>query len=263
MKASGWKGNIGTVDVQIIQRLETRLGQSLPPDYVVMLMRYNGGRPDRNWLLIPGKVDTVVREFYGFGSLSSLDLSLLPDIQYVELPANIIPIGADMGGNHIALNIGNEEYGSVYWKDHEALNPQSCLIKVADSFNDFLSALQLLIPEEGEEIEKLAESGLPTDLENYLARGNQIDVKSLAGRTLCQEFARFGNLPLLKLCAEHGGSIQGSIHMAALNGHLTVVQYLLEELKVDVNEKDAKGRSPRMCAFLNPEIQAYLERLGG
>lgn len=259
LQFEGWKCSPQEATPEKLMLIERGLGRSLPDDYKKMLLTTNGGKPPRLILPLPSRGDTVISEFYSIGGKSSLNLINLAHVKYEELPKYFIPIGVDVGGNHIALGVD----GAIYWKDHEMADPQSGLIKVAESFTAMLDSLKEDVVETGERIEEIAQKGTPSDIESYLSDGHEIDSKSKSGRTLCQELARFGNLPLLKICIEKGASIDGAIHLAAMNGHLQVVRYLVEEVGVEVRNLDEKNRTPKMCAFLNPEIQRYLEQRGG
>ncbi|RZC83792.1 hypothetical protein C5167_046580 [Papaver somniferum] len=56
----------------------------------------------------------------------------------------------------------------------------------------------------------------------------------------------------------------GVIHFAAAKGHLNVVEYLIEELGLDVNTKDEKGESPMLLATIGGNMNTvdYLLKKG-
>lgn len=63
------------------------------------------------------------------------------------IPPFFLPIGDDSSGNPICMNLSENEYGSVWFCDHELENKDTGFLassKIADSFTGFLSALYKL-----------------------------------------------------------------------------------------------------------------------
>lgn len=64
------------------------------------------------------------------------------------MPTGILPIGHDPGGNYICIALTDENYGQIYFYDHEEPNEDSNgnvnwnnLYLVAKSFSEFLNKL--------------------------------------------------------------------------------------------------------------------------
>ena len=126
--------------------------------------------------------------------------------------------------------------------------------------------IEKLMPEEKpdlDRIELLAKNGGEPDVEEYLNEGNAIEARSKGGRALAQEAAGYGNLDILRLCVALGGDTRGALHLASMNGHLAAVKYLVEHVQVDINATNEQGYRPLACAFLHPDVQAYLLSRGG
>ena len=89
---------------------------------------------------------------YFFGITDESDKSLLYKYETYSLanrlPKNILPIACDPGGNIVAMSIDGDDYGSVYFWDHEQeglseeSSSYSSLLKVTNSFKDFTSILE-------------------------------------------------------------------------------------------------------------------------
>jgi hypothetical protein len=141
--------------IEAIQNIETMLGLIFPIDYKEHILRFNGGRPsldvfdfvegefenssDVNWFLAiyDGEHDNFV--------------DYIIDVKLVEkrLPHHMIPIAHDSLGNLICLSCGNEDYGKVYFWDHEDEvdysisddSDYSNLYFISNSFTEFLNSL--------------------------------------------------------------------------------------------------------------------------
>lgn len=60
------------------------------------------------------------------------------------IPAFFLPIGDDSGGNPICMSLLGDEYGAVFFCDHELENKETGFLatsKIADSFTDFINEL--------------------------------------------------------------------------------------------------------------------------
>jgi hypothetical protein len=58
-----------------------------------------------------------------------------------RLPPGLLPVADAAGGNLILVEVGHDQPGRVYFWDHE-LEDENALSLIAESFNDFLEALQ-------------------------------------------------------------------------------------------------------------------------
>ena len=260
MKHLAWTGTGKKLHPKDVFAFESQFEWPLPEDYKNMLLEFNGGRPSRRVVEIPGKLSTVIKEFFGIGPHSALNLADAPKRMLVELPRNFLQIGIDVGGNSIALSLEPPQH--VFWKDHEISQPNVGLIQIADSFSNLLQILQEESPVPQDSIEILAEHGGHEDLEIYLANGGSLWQLSSGGRTLAQEAARYGNIEMLKICAAREVSLEGTLHLAAMCGHMGVVRFLIEECQVNANQLDKSGRTAKTCAFIYPEIRNYLTLKG-
>jgi ankyrin repeat protein len=109
-----------------------------------------------------------------------------------------------------------------------------------------------------------------TDVVGYLlSRPDiKIDAKTPAGESMLLLACRPGHLEVMRLLVGAGAKVNpqasdeyGSLGDAALNGHLHVVKYLVEEAGADVLRVDPDGRTPLMRAAErgHTDVAAYLQ----
>ena len=135
---------------QDITRVEAELGYSLPPQYRRFLLQHNGGRPHPDAFLI---ADNPVDDH----GLVDMFLCVKPgDLYHIvawaaryrsRIPAELLPIAVDPGGNLICLATQGERTGKVYFWDHEEETPEGNdpgtdnIYVIAGSFDSFLASL--------------------------------------------------------------------------------------------------------------------------
>ena len=121
----------------------------IPDDYRNFLIQYNGGRPENDCIdFKDSHQGTMLKSIFGFtkdeyGSLEDAN------IMYKErIPKNTIVIADDAGGNRIIMSISGDDYGKIYFWDHnmeaddEEEPDYSNLTLVADSFDEFINNLK-------------------------------------------------------------------------------------------------------------------------
>jgi cell wall assembly regulator SMI1 len=140
-------------EMSMIDKMEENIQYKFPEDYRKFLETYNGG------FVSPDKIEinhqqgrTTVDILYGIMDSSSgydhLDLEKNFNSKKHQIPAGVLPIGHDPGGNYICIALTEDKHGQVYFYDHEEPNEESHgnvnwnnLYLVAKSFSDFLSKL--------------------------------------------------------------------------------------------------------------------------
>ena len=137
-----------------IEKFEEKIDAKLPKDYVEFLLKYNGGRPKQdayNNMIEPinSQIDGgAVSWFYTLAE--DYHYNLFKNYQIFEnrMPKELIPIGDDGGGNQICLAVGGDNYGKVYFWDHDWENDDeeqepdySNVYLIANSFTEFVNKL--------------------------------------------------------------------------------------------------------------------------
>ena len=115
-----------------IKKFENLIDAKLPQDYINFLLKYNGGRPDRDtYKLIQPITYGVEGDINDMGAILRF-LGLVDDEEeyngliwhYLDvtvdrIPKELIHIGYDDFGNAICLCVKGEDYGRIYFWDHE------------------------------------------------------------------------------------------------------------------------------------------------
>jgi len=134
-----------------LEEVERDLGSPLPDDYRAFLNEYNGGYPepdgflfDRNGVPSKGMVDRFLSIYSG----ESSNLERYLKTYKGRMPANLVPIAKDPGGNLVVVSISGEDANTVYYWDHdeEAEDGEAPTYRnvyfIAPNFTVFLESLQ-------------------------------------------------------------------------------------------------------------------------
>ncbi|MEN3940567.1 SMI1/KNR4 family protein [Prosthecobacter sp. SYSU 5D2] len=136
------------VEESVIMSFETFVGCKLPDSYREFLALSNGGEKPKleNFTVLETGERTMLSTLYslapdGKGELFDEYLALRQ-----EIPADLISIGHDIGGNKLCLAIQGSERGKLLFYDHElrSFNRKSTRKNFnvcANSFVDFLQGL--------------------------------------------------------------------------------------------------------------------------
>lgn len=133
--------------VEELDRVERRLGVSLPRSYRSFLQTQNGGDPEPNFF----DANVGVRQFLSAGPITVEGVRELEAVarlyapegeaDYV-LPEGILPIGEDDLGNLVCVAVEGPDAGAVFFWDHESLEDEEPLRRLADDFAEFFEALR-------------------------------------------------------------------------------------------------------------------------
>lgn len=135
-----------------IAKFEKELGVSLPEDYKEFMLKNNGGMSELDWgfdffdVAAEAESSSMIQEFlviYDEETYEDDDLKKIYRIlrENGEIPPNILPIADDPSGNLICMSVAEENYGRIFFCDHE-LEEQTtgCMVMsvVARSFTEFV-----------------------------------------------------------------------------------------------------------------------------
>ena len=140
-----------------INSFEEQFAIRLPEDYIKFLLETNGGMPEADWEFNFLEIDTlkntstIIQEFlvlYNEETTESDDLrkNYLITREEKSLPLNFMPIANDPSGNMICICLSEENYGSVFFANHELeVTETGYLVTsiIANSFSDFVSKLSI------------------------------------------------------------------------------------------------------------------------
>lgn len=138
-----------------VVEVENSLGIKLPEDYKEFIIQMNGGTPDEDMLydfydeVLELENTSIIREFF---SLYADDTILKNNLKVIyntmknekTIPADMIPIADDPAGNIISLSLNRNDYGFIYYLNHEFEDVETGYLiksKIANSFKDFIDCL--------------------------------------------------------------------------------------------------------------------------
>ena len=128
-----------------------------PEDYKKFMMEANGGTPKEDWLydffdeVTEVENTSVIRGFFSLLSDDTVKMSNLRAIYKImtyeeTISADMLPIADDAGGNVIGISLNKDDFGYVYFINHEYDDLDTGYLvksKIAESFSDFLGVLYL------------------------------------------------------------------------------------------------------------------------
>ena len=145
------------INAEDIADFENEVGIKFPEDYKRFMLKSNGGTPEEEWLydffdeVTEVENTSVIREFFSLFSDEAVKMSNLKKIYktmtYEEMiPNDMLPIADDPGGNVIGISLNKDDYGYVYFINHEYDDLDTGYLvksKIAESLTEFLDALYL------------------------------------------------------------------------------------------------------------------------
>jgi hypothetical protein len=121
----------------------------IPDVYKKFLIEYNGGRPENSLIyFLENKNGTILSCIFGFTKDRYCSLRRYNSTYAGRIPRNTLAIADDVGGNVIVMSVSGDDYGKIYFWDHEMEFDQGVepdyanLTLVADSFDEFINNLK-------------------------------------------------------------------------------------------------------------------------
>ena len=147
-----------TINSKMISTFEQELNVSLPEEYKAFMIKNNGGMPEDDVVfdyydnVTETQKRAVVQEFYIIYSENNYEVDNIKNIckgfwKDKAIPTSMFPIGSDPAGNIICISLSPDEYGVIYFYNHEYENVDTGYMmksKVADSFDGFLELLYVI-----------------------------------------------------------------------------------------------------------------------
>jgi hypothetical protein len=139
-----------------IENIEKLTGLKFPIEYKEHLLRYNGGRCTPNVFSFKENEefpDSMIDWFLAIYEGEYDNLLKYIEIYKIDdkrLPTHMLRIAHDPGGNLVCISCGPDDYGYVYFWDHEKEvdysvsddNDYSNLYLISKSFTQFLNELK-------------------------------------------------------------------------------------------------------------------------
>ena len=145
-----------TISLFQIEELENFFGFIFPDEYKKHLQKNNGGQCTPNMFGFNERGKQTYSSIDWFLAIYDGEYDNLEDyiitykVKEKRLPSHILPIAHDPGGNLICISCGNNDYGYVYFWDHESEvnynisnnNDYGNLHLIAKGLNEFIDSLK-------------------------------------------------------------------------------------------------------------------------
>jgi hypothetical protein len=138
-----------SVSAAEIEQLARAHGISLPAEYLEFLVTSNGGKPVPSDFSFEARGELVEATVHYFLAIrdGTNGLAFYWENMRGRMPAELVPIASDPGGNLICLGVSGEVRGKVYFWDHELESDDEPpgwdnFSLIAGSFTEFLAGLQ-------------------------------------------------------------------------------------------------------------------------
>jgi len=147
--------HLSSLDIDAVQN---RLYIKFPEDYRQYLLKYNGGQPQRSLLFGLGTsvepysaFSSSIHYFYALYNDSEDHYDNFEDFFHIlkgRMPTHIFPIARDLAGNQICISSGFDDYGYIYFWDHEEEADEDeepdyrNLTLLSKSFKEFIEKLE-------------------------------------------------------------------------------------------------------------------------
>ena len=123
------KFDVGRVSDEI-SKIENQYSITIPEQYKNFLLRYNGGYTPKTKFKAKG-ISSDIKGFYGIGAVS---LSVNQEVLSSWVSQKLFPIACDSFGNYIFISLADDEYGHIFFCDHEKGMKLSLIAKDFTSF---------------------------------------------------------------------------------------------------------------------------------
>ena len=235
--------------VELVDRLEQRIGRTLPAAYRDYLLAQDGGRLSDN--------SEGLKSIFGLGELSKWSsLWHVLEVYADRHPPWLLLVADDECGNLFAISLRDEDLGSVWFWDHEEEGDEGeppTEDNITPRAPDWVAFLDSLEPETGtlppeEEIVEACRAGDLAGVRAFLAAGGDVNKTRQYGRILIEQAAASGQNAVVRLLLESGANMGEALLSAAQNGHAGTVEDLISQ-GANVDEAcDERADTPLMTA---------------
>lgn len=164
-----------------IESVERQYEIVLPEQYKGFLNKYNGGFTPKTKFKV-GKVSSDVRGFFGIGDVK-LSIDSIEIEEWVE--KNVFPVGCDSFGNYIVVGLCDDNFGKIYFCDHEKGYE---IENIANDLKDFLKVCK------SEEISDASRRSIKEREEALIAKGRGHIITDELRKMWQAEIDKFANM---------------------------------------------------------------------
>lgn len=204
--------------------LEKMIGKNLPIGFREFLIKYNGGRPTESaFTFREGNKDEEdsIHMFHSIGyEISGHDFAWNIKTYRFRIPVDLLPIACDPFGNQICIQLGKVGDSSIYFWDHDKEHTPPTyrnVIKIADSFEQFLNDLYEDTPIYSSEIDKAICADDVILLAKLLTLDIDLETPNEWGRTMMEKAALRNSLNVMKFLFTRGAKLKNARAMVEEN----------------------------------------------
>jgi len=135
-----------TLNSKDIKLLEDELACSFPDSFKDFMLSVNGGVPDHEVFDSPPEPSFVLQRLFPLGGEKPFELRNM-NVHGTNLPKGFIDVGRSICGDALGLCVSGQNYGKVYWQDHElASEPDDwdAMHLLCGDFENFVTRLRPL-----------------------------------------------------------------------------------------------------------------------
>ena len=170
------------IEQKVIQ-FEATYNIQFPSQYKKFILKYNGGHtPDTTFKVKPRRNEDVI-SFYGIGVEEECSLEKHPWIDE-RIGNGYLPIADDDFGNEYLIGIAKENYGKIYFYDHEEQTAEF----VRNDFNEFIVSCK------SKKLDKSVRKTVAEREADLIARGLAHNITDGLRRLWQEEIDFYGNM---------------------------------------------------------------------
>lgn len=211
-----------------LMEFENQMQIRLPGEYRQFLLEYNGGRPDPNLFVFQGKNEGSDCHFIlGLNGAPGSDLRPFIETHKERLPRGLFPVAYDSLGNLICLSVKKEDFGKVYFWDHQCQGKDGEAPQlISQNFGNFIQGMTSPSAgrsrfaeglEDQAEISRIIESKDLEGLKALLGSGYDLDATDDDYLTLLDRVTIAGDLSMVKLVVAAGAKVDDALEIARDN----------------------------------------------
>ena len=164
-----------------IMNLENKYNILLPEQYKFFLCKYNGGHTPKTKFKV-GKISSDIRGFYGVGNVE-LSLDTFEMKEWIQ--NQVLPIAIDSFGNYILIGLASENYGKIYFYNHEA---DKEIEFIEDDFVSFLKHCK------SDKISESSKKSIKEREEELIQKGRGSVITDSLRKMWQKEIDKYGNM---------------------------------------------------------------------
>ncbi len=135
-----WETRSHKIDQSDIIRVEKYFSIKFPADFIDIVLKHNGGIPNKKVYDFQNHKEAVFRRIFSFSPDDKNNIINVYENVKEQFPQKIIPFGDDPFGNLICFDY-RSKCRIVFWNHELYENTDKAINNICDSFSEFLMKL--------------------------------------------------------------------------------------------------------------------------